>query len=311
MKKLPTLHILNGDARVAAFTKADLPGEMMVWREILASGPAVYAMPDQAFWKMRSRYITETFQVPPTDYEQKVLDELPKLERAGLFFEVVLWFDQDLVCQINLLYLLHRLSKLKSTLISVCSPEGTHTGDKKQEMQHLFENRRMLDVAQLQQATTLWKLYAGPDPMALQAYLLENELFSDSLKQAFNLHLQRFPNQDTYVGVHQNLILAPLAEGSSTIAAIQKHFWEQDPGYGFGDWQLQALLREMSPELVQINDADVTPTEHGKQVVAGQHKFKKELTYWLGGAYLNQNAPSWCWDDAISKIILCPESTTA
>lgn len=307
MKKLPTLHVLNGDARVPAFTEAAFSGEMMVWREILASGPAVYAMPDEAFWEMRSRYITETFQVPESDYEQQLLNELSKLERAGQFFEVVLWFDQDLVCQINLLYLLHRLSHLKPNLVAVCTPEGTHTAYQKQEMQHLFENRKMPDTAQLQQAAMLWQLYAGPDPMALQAYLLENELFSSSLKQALSLHLQRFPDQDTNLGAHQKLLLASLDKGSSTIEDIQKSFWKYDPGYGFGDWQLQALLKAMSPELVHLNGTEVSLTEHGKQVLDGKIKYNKKLTCWLGGVSLNQHHPAWCRNAESGEIILCTD----
>jgi len=33
------LHIVNGDATVARLTPADLPGEILVWRDILVEGP--------------------------------------------------------------------------------------------------------------------------------------------------------------------------------------------------------------------------------------------------------------------------------
>lgn len=165
----------------------------------------------------------------------------------------------------------------------------------------------MLDVSQLQQASELWHLYAGPDPLALQNYLQEKEIFSDLLKQALNLHLQRFPDQITYLGLHQKLLLAALEGGNNTFSEIQKSFWKQDPGYGFGDWQLQALLKKMSPELVHLNVTEVSLTEYGKQVLAGKMKYIKELTYWLGGAQVNLQNPTWCWNAESAKIKLCTD----
>lgn len=305
MKKLPTLHILNGDASVPAFTVANLPGHVLVWREILASGPAVYNLPEKAFWGLRQRYITTNFKVLEEDYEAKVLNELPKLENAGSFFEVVLWFDQDLVCQINLLYLLYVLSKHQPAVISVCTPETGSIGYKSlEQLQNLFEHRQQLEASQLQQAAHLWQLYGGPDPKALQTFLQENQIYSDALQHALMLHLQRFPRQDTFLGKPQHLLLKAINDGASTLSAIQESFWQQDPGYGFGDWQLQALLKELSPELVSLSGEAILLTERGKLVLEGKSKFKKDLTYWLGGVQLKQSEPAWYQDATTDTVII-------
>lgn len=298
MKKLPTLHILNGDASVPAFKVADLPGQHLVWREIMASGPAVDSMPPDAFWQMRQRYITETFQTTTAqDYQEKVLNELPKLENASHFLEVVLWFDSDLVCQINLLYLLHQLTKKRPALISVCIASGEAIAYKKHEqMQQLFEHRQMLDEAQLAQASSLWQLYAGPDPMKLQTYLQQNEVYSEQLKQALTLHLQRFPDQHTFLGQPQKILLTALEDGADTLIDVQKYFWQHDPGYGFGDWQLEALLEEISPELVEKKGIKLILTEKGKQVLTGKAKFEKIVSYWLGGVQMQQQKPGWLYN---------------
>lgn len=307
MKKLPTLHILNGDAIIPAFKMADLPGKVLVWREILASGPAVYSMPREAFWQLRQRYITDTFQVKAEDYQEKVLNELPKLENASHYFEVVLWFDQDLTCQINLLYLLHMLSKQQPAVVSVCSSPWGCTGFKKhEELQHMFEHRQMMEASQLEQASALWQLYAGPDPLALQAYIREIEILPEQLKKALKLHLQRFPDQNAYLGKPQELLLNAVEGGTSTITEVQQKFWQQAPGYGYGDWQLQALLKELSPELVALSDEEINLTETGKQVLTGKAKFRKDLTYWLGGVQLNQQNPDFCRDSSKEQLKFCP-----
>lgn len=310
MKKLPTLHILNGDASVPAFRLADLPGQMLVWREILASGPAVYSMPQHEFWQMRQQFITDAYHAPTADYQEKVLNMLQKFDNASNFFEVVLWFDQDLVCQVNLLYILHRLSLHNPAVVSVCTPIKGSIGYKTiEEVQQLFEHRKMLEPLQLKQASEIWQLYAGPAPVALQYYLHEKALYSETLKLALELHLQRFPAGQTYLGNHQEILLATLVNGAKTVEEVQQAFWKQDPGYGFGDWQLQTLLKELSPELVQITGSEVTITEMGKQVVDGRSKFRKELTYWLGGVQQNQQNPTWCRDSESGEIKYCAAHT--
>lgn len=312
MKKLPTLHIVNGDASVPAIKVADLPGQMLVWREILACGPAVYSMPKEAFWQLRQRYITETFQVTPEDYKEKLLNELPKLENANHFFEVVLWFDSDLVCQINLLYLLHQLGKNRPAVVSVCSSPDRAIGYKThEEIQRLFEHRQMLEPYQIKEASKLWQLYACPDPEALQTHLNENEPYSEQLRKVLTLHLQQFPDQQTYLGKHQHLLLETIKNGAATIAEVQNMFWEHDPGYGFGDWQLQAFLKKMSPELVAINGSNIKLTEIGEQVVERKARFNKDLTYWLGGVQQKQQNPVWCWDLESAKIKLCADHSAA
>ena len=306
MKKLTTLHILNGDASVPAFKVADLPGQAIVWREILASGPAVYSLPPEEFWQMRQSYITQTFQVPASDYQEKVLNQISELENASHFFEVVLWFDADLVCQINLLYLLYHLAQKKPAVVSVCTPKNGNIGHKTHEaLQQLFEHRQMLHAEQLQQAATLWQLYAGPDPEALQTYLQENSLYSNALKQALTLHLRQFPDLQQHLGEPHKILLTALAESKATTTEIQNRFWQQDPGYGLGDWQLQTLLQELQPELIQLNDTELTLTDTGTKVLEGKATFSKKLTYWLGGAQIDQQKPAWCRDPATGKIKKC------
>jgi hypothetical protein len=306
MKKLPTLHILNGDASLPAFKVADLPGQVLVWREILASGPAVYSMPQESFWQLRKHYITDTFRVSEEDYNEKVLNELIKLENASYFFEVVLWFDKDMVCQVNLLYLLYKLFQNRPAVISVCTSAHGSLGFKKhEELQHLFEHRSMLQEADLEQATLLWKLYAGPDPIALQLYIQENTLYSQHLQQALLLHLQRFPAQNSYLGKSQELLLRSAENGASTLTDIQKSFWQQDPGFGFGDWELKAILKELSPELIRISESEITLTESGKMVLANQTKFRKNMIYWLGGVQVEQQNPSFCFNSITNQLMQC------
>ncbi len=305
MKILPTLHILNGDASMPAFEAAALPGKVLVWREVLSEGPAVYTLPDDEFWKKRQQYITNNYAAPTSDYEAKVLQVVQKLQNAQSFFEVILWFDTDLMCQINLLYLLYLLDKNKVKLISICIPdEGENVGYlKPEQMRDVFENRKQLQPAQLEQATKLWQLYAGPDPMSLQAYLLQNDDRLPTLKKALYLHLKRFPDTQTSINYVQQVLLKLISNGCTDQRSLMEQFWKQEPDYGFGDLQLQHELSQLQPDLVSPAEPFIL-TDMGKRVLEGKQKYSRWLEDkpWLGGVQLTLDI-NWAYDSAKSQLI--------
>lgn len=301
MKKLTTLHILNGDATLPAFKAANLPGQVLVWREILSEGPAVASLPAHEFWQQRQSFITATYPETPEGYQQKVLHELVKIEAAGTFFEVVLWFDSDLMCQINLLYLLHRLYQRRPKLISLCTPpQGQNISlMTANELQLLFNQRQQLTDLQLKQAQAIWLLYASPDPMQLQRYLTENTILLPELQQALQLHLRRFPGCTNGLS-HPELALLELMQ--LKVIARQKLmelFWRQYPGYGFGDLQIEHILQRLQPAFVQKED-HLTLTELGEQMLQGKKRYITE-TRWLGGAKLTHDG-TYCYNPESQQL---------
>lgn len=302
MKQLPTLHILNGDASLGAFETASFPGQVVIWREILSEGPVIGMLPEQEFWGKRQQYITENYHGTAPDYKLKVLDVLEKLSVSNVFFEVILWFDTDLMCQVNLLYLLQKLSKIKPDIISVCTPvDGKAVGYlSPEEMHHVFENRHVQSQAQMLQAQEVWQLYAGPDPLKLQLYLQQNEILLPHLKAALQLHLQRFPDCKTGLGLPETEILRIIKGGAATEQEVIEKFWHQQPGYGYGDWQLQHILKRLQPELVQTEEP-YKLTTLGEEVLNGT-KLYSPNPEWLGGVYLQEHN-SWCYNTKTRHLI--------
>lgn len=284
MKKLPTLHILNGDATLPAIKAAKLPGQILVWREILSEGPAIAGLPEEVFWQRRQMYMEETYGETAATYKLNVLDELQKLEAAGSFFEVVLWFDADLMCQINLLYLLHRMHQLKPATVYVCTPPMPENISllKKETLLNLYESRQNQTIQQLKQAHDLWQLYAGTDPMAVQRYLQQHQnTVQPHFKNALTLHLSRFPDCKNGLNQPENILLQFIQEGATTKEQLMQQFWQQHPEYGFGDWQLLHILKQMQPELVHAA-VPLTITPLGEQVLFNQSSFITKEKY-MGG----------------------------
>ncbi|GHA55531.1 DUF1835 domain-containing protein [Pontibacter akesuensis] len=288
MKKLPTLHILNGDASVAAFEKADLPGQVLVWREVLSEGPVTATLPEHEFWQQRQAYITSAYSEPANAYQEKVLDTVERLKTTGsAFFEIILWFDTDLMCQVNLLYLLQLVGTPKAGVVSVCTPApGENVGllppDK---LQKLMEERQVLQAEELKQARALWQLYTSPDPLELQAYLHQTTLALPYMRQALQLHLRRFPDCADGLSEHERALLHFVQAGAKTIEELMQQFWQHDPGYGFGDSQLHQLLDRLQPDLIQTTNP-LKLSFFGDRVLQGRAMYKPK-PHWLAAVKVN------------------------
>ena len=98
-----TLHILNGDSTVEIFDKTTILGDIVVWREMLCEGVIQNEIGSDAFWKSRYDFFESEFNVNKLEYFDKTIKELIKLEELSNYKEVVLWFEYDLFCQINLI----------------------------------------------------------------------------------------------------------------------------------------------------------------------------------------------------------------
>jgi hypothetical protein len=93
------LHVLNGDATLRVFQQTRLPGDVLVWRDILVEGPA--APP-----AVRAPYLAERLGIDAQEYVAGRRQEAAALEGSADHDEVVLWFEQDLFCAVNLWFLL-------------------------------------------------------------------------------------------------------------------------------------------------------------------------------------------------------------
>lgn len=100
-----TLHILNGDSTLNIFNVANIPGDVLVWRETLSEGP-VLADSEQHFFSMRATWISKAYQTENLNYREIIIDEFDKLRSYKDYDELIFWFEFDLFCQVNLLFLL-------------------------------------------------------------------------------------------------------------------------------------------------------------------------------------------------------------
>lgn len=132
MSASKTLHILNGDTITPMFSELGLAGEKVVVREMFCEGPTLCEVGTKEFWEERASFFENNLGISRSKYESYSRLELIQVESVGQFEEVILWFEYDLFCTVNLLAMLSWIQKIGivHTRISlVCS--GDHSAHKK------------------------------------------------------------------------------------------------------------------------------------------------------------------------------------
>jgi hypothetical protein len=294
------LHLLNGDATAGAFP-ATLPGRRAVWREIMVEGPAVDDGAARAAW------LGPRLGVTGEEYRRRWREGQETLAGAAAEDEVVLWFEQDLFCAVNLWFVLERLPA--ATPVSLVFPRLTDGFDGlgtlgPDDFSPLFERRTRLDASLRADAHALWRAYAAPEPTTL-ARAAGDLPFT---RRAVRLHLGRFPSTSQGLDEVETLTLHELASGPRPFAELFRAVTQTPPlrEHGMGDVQYAAALRDLQP-LVVIDGAAgpaaewrVSLAPDGADVLGDRQDglATRLLDRWLGGVHLRPGARLWRWDGA-------------
>ena len=116
-----TLHILNGDSLVPRLKDLAIDDDQLVWREMLCEGPTAYDLQSEEFQLKRVSYL-EQYNTTETMYKNSFLTPLLTTDFHS-YKNIILWFEYDLFCHINMLAALSHLRRLKvtATIYLVCS----------------------------------------------------------------------------------------------------------------------------------------------------------------------------------------------
>jgi hypothetical protein len=100
------LHILNGGSTEETIKRTDVPGEFFSFRDALIDGPTP-ATTDSAAWRrLRAEHLASDYAADVQRCENDLSEQERVLNSCSSHDEVVLWFEHELFCQTNLLYLL-------------------------------------------------------------------------------------------------------------------------------------------------------------------------------------------------------------
>lgn len=289
-----TLHILNGDSTLSKFQNAGIDGDTYVWNEVLSDGPVDPDFASQSFWNRREKFMSKEFELTEGQYFEKGQQPFEKMaNNIQQYDEVVLWFEYDLFCQINMIALMHWLGSLHNlgNASLICAGKIDDSGrlyalgeiDTKSYLK-LYENRLKLGSREFSYATDVYETFSSTSPDDLFTFVLMPFAELPYLPQALESHFRRFPSKQTGLTEIERQFVHFIQEGENDKKKLVGKMLRWQKHQGFGDLQYFNILERMSP-LFETADSLVLKSDYDASLI--------DRSYYLGGAL----ASDWLWDE--------------
>jgi hypothetical protein len=301
------IHIHNGDVTAMLAKRSGLEGEHLPFRESLVAGPVPGSIMDHDWIETRARFLSDAYGENLLRVRNDLLEQERALDAAAAQDEVVLWFEHDLFCLMNFLYLLTRLARHPRVTAVWCDqPIGTR---EEGDLHPLFDSRRAVTPAMLAAAQRGWSAYAAADPTVLNGMIRGEDADFPFLRTGLELHAMRFPSARNGLGAVESRAMALITAGAADFGSLFDAFNTDVPRYGLGDGEFYRVLWRLANVAVPMlamtkGEGLASPpkalfavTPAGEKVMAGQADFLdlNGADFWLGGAHL-MNGKVWRWD---------------
>jgi hypothetical protein len=289
------LHITNGDAFTDRLGTLNLKGDVITWREMLCEGKTLTNVGSENFWKTRFEFLNKNYKVSKSWFIEKTLKEYRSLCNHKQQDHIVLWFEYDLFCQINMIAVLSWLkANRKYAQISLVCSGNEDSSDKlyalnelsNDQLLKLYENRTVLSQDDIEYADYVWQLYCSDNPMRLENIKeVENHQF-DYLSDAIVAHLQRFPSiKNGLNNMENNILNLADTHQPESKKELLKTILKNQGMLGFGDSQYERTLHRLKPLFSSFNPVKLT--KKGKEILDHQTSYYsciQDNDVYLGGA---------------------------
>ena len=323
------LHILNGSSTEQTLRQTTIAGDLFSFRDALIAGPAPEGL-DESSWRLRrAEHLSENYGASKDECERDLFRQMEMLRSFEKHDEIVLWFEHDLFCQLNLLYLLNwfgnlELGNTRLSLINVGAFPGKENfrgiGElNADELASLFPERREVTDVEFKLAQAAWKAFCSANPTSIEALLETDTSALPFLSKALHAHLRRFPSTRNGLGKVENQSLELIADGHERFIDLFPRFVDAQPVYGLGDAQVWRTLFKLSSAMFPLlttrneNPDPVNPETTFKLTDAGRAVFKGDADYlklneideWFGGVHLHGSNQRWRWDEERERLKIC------
>lgn len=295
------IHLHNGDVVALLARRSDIPGEHIAFRESMVTGPVT---PDHDWIETRAHALAARYGEDLLRVRTELLEQEQLLDALPSRGEVVLWFEHDLFCLANLLYLLDRLHAAKLSLVWCPTPLGQFD---ERELHLRYDSRAAVTPMMIAAARNAWRAYTSPDADALNALLARDHADFPFLREGMALHAARFPSVSNGLGAIEQTILGILSTGPLEFSTLFPQVDSDPPRFGFGDAEVMVTLKALAGRgvpLVTMSGQQpkvlLTITPAGENVLSGEVDDCRvnDPDTWLGGVHLTKEN-LWRWDGRV------------
>src|SRR4051812_23719076 len=248
------------------------------------------------------------------------------IQHLDYFEEVVLWFEDDLYDQLQLIQLLDFFSTgtAGSKRLSLIVVDGYIPPLTAEELRQLDEARPSVTPEQLALAKRAWSDFGSADPTRIERLVQEPTSALPYLARALRRHLEEFPSTVNGLSRSEQEALTAISEGHITPVAAFLEVAKKQESIFLGDLVFFSYLERLSGKdnpLVTWRDgkpvAAPTPAESrdfvkgelmltplGRDVLAGKKDWQSINTEsrWLGGVEIVPPAP-WRWNPDSRRLV--------
>lgn len=271
MRKI--LHISNGSSLTSRLEELEIEDPILSWEEMLSEGPTEYQIETRQFYGLRKNYLSKTYDI---EIDLKAyFNEINKLNNPEQYDHIVLWFQYDLFCHINMLAVISFLEqrKIKKPIYLVCS--GRVKGEKSlkglselsnNQLKQHYENKVLLTQEDIELAKTLWGIYCGNDHNLFKHYIVKESSFK-YLGNCLKAHIMRFPDSKNGLGTLEKNILKLLKQNEiKSQHHLLGYALNYQGYYGYTDIQFERVIKNLMPFIEETKNGLIL-NDIGQQVL--------------------------------------------
>lgn len=273
------LHITNGNTLTDYLMELDVDGVFLTWQEMLCEGPLIANINCEEFYSIRKDFLNKHYDIDIDEEELK--EELKKLDDPSQYDEIVLWFEYDLFCHINLLGVMNLLhqKEIRLPLYLVCSGRVPGVAEFKglaelgpNQLLNHYKNKIKLTEADKELAIALWRTYCGRDHNIFKPYIVQSSSF-EYMSNCLKAHLKRFPDSLSGLSVIEENILTIVRDKEiKSKHHLLGYALNYQGFYGFGDMQLKRIINKLSIFFTESDD-QLTLNRKGHEALLSHHNF--------------------------------------
>lgn len=320
------LNITNGDGAANIIKQSAIVGDVLPWRDPMHHGPFPANLPLSELSNLRARYLVGP-DADPTEAERDFQIRDQHLTTSSGYDTVILWFEHDLLDQLQVLQILDWFHHAKATgpkLEMICidrfpgEPNFRGIGQlSADQMATLTSLKRPITKQMLRLAASGWAAFRSSDPNDLLAYINGDLSALPFLGAALRRHVEEFPDAKTGLSRTEAQLLSLIGAGVHTPGQLFLKNMDLETALYIGDWPtfstIDALCRgglvacDPNPfrfpsftttEHAAFKTQVLSLTEVGRRVLDGAQDATGLMRRdgWLGGVELQQSGTIWTWD---------------
>jgi Domain of unknown function (DUF1835) len=286
-----TLHVINGDAAAADLAAAFGQVPILVWRDVLHEGPVPAVTPAELV-DIRAGFLADQGWADRDETRISFGKRDAQIARLEASDKVVLWFEDDLYDQLQLIQILDRLFEHNAPIDLMALPRDGRT-----PLLLRHARSRELGNPALKLARRAWRAFTAPDPHALQDLWLSGAPELPDLAPALERLLQELPASTDGLSRTERQLLGALPAPLSVLVAADQSA-ESRPFAS--DKVIESRLKGLS-QLVSGDWTGYELTDAGRAVLAGERR-NEQIDRWVGGVQLTGPRPRFWWDPASRRV---------